>query len=109
MRIGLGQPKIEEGSLTLTDFCQLVLPQDNTILRATASQRITHPADCIHPGVEVELSNLLKLECDFQETVERMKQELEALKGYSIKKLFSKLDRLKRGFIDVSSVREFIS
>ena len=38
-----------------------------------------------------------------------MKQELEALKGYSIKKLFSKLDRLKRGFIDVSSVREFIS
>lgn len=37
-----------------------------------------------------------------------MKQELEALKGYSIKKLFNKLDRLKRGFIDVSSIREFI-
>lgn len=37
-----------------------------------------------------------------------MKVELESLKGYSIKKLFSKLDRLKRGFIDVSSIREFI-
>ena len=38
-----------------------------------------------------------------------MKVECEALKGYSIKKLFSKLDRLKRGFIDVSSIREFIT
>ena len=38
-RIGsiVAQPVVEEGSLTLTDFCQLVLPQDNTILRATAS------------------------------------------------------------------------
>lgn len=78
-------------------------------MRATASQRITHPADSIHPIVERELGNLLKLECDYQETVERMKVELEALKGYSIKKLFSKLDRLKRGFIDVSSIREFMT
>jgi len=38
-----------------------------------------------------------------------MKLELESLKGYSIKRLFSKLDRLKRGLIDVSSIREFMS
>ena len=38
-----------------------------------------------------------------------MKTELESLKGYSIKKLFKKLDRQGRGFIDVTSVREFIT
>ena len=38
-----------------------------------------------------------------------MKLELESLKGYSIKKLFGKLDRLKRGFLDVSSIREFLT
>jgi len=38
-----------------------------------------------------------------------MKTELESLKGYSIKKLFKQLDRQGRGYIDVTSVREFIS
>lgn len=52
VQIGLGPAKIEEGSLMMGDFCQLVLPQDNTILRATASQRVTHPADAIDLSVE---------------------------------------------------------
>ena len=107
-RVGMQLPMVEEGSLTLTDFCQLVLPQDNTILRATASQRVTHPAEAIHISVERMLSKLLKAECDFQETMERMKAELEGLKGYSIKKLFGKLDKQGRGFIDVNSIRDFM-
>lgn len=108
-RVGLKPASIEEGSLSFIDFNQLVLPQDNTILRATASQRITGPAENISLKVESLLASFLKFECDFQETVERMKSELESLKGYSIKKLFKKLDRQGRGYIDVTSVREFIS
>ena len=46
-RIGFKEPTAEEGSISLTDFCQLVLPHDNTILRATASQRVTHKASVI--------------------------------------------------------------
>lgn len=37
-----------------------------------------------------------------------MKLELESLKGYSIKKMFKKIDRMNRGYIDVSSIREFL-
>ena len=44
-RIGVKDPISEEGNITLTDFCQMVLPHDNTILRATASQRVTHKAN----------------------------------------------------------------
>ena len=40
--------------------------------------------------------------------MERMKAELEGLKGYSIKKLFGKLDKQGRGFIDVNSIRDFM-
>ena len=49
----------------MADFCQLVLPQDNPVLRATASQRVTHHADLIKLNVESHLSSLLRLECDF--------------------------------------------
>lgn len=37
-----------------------------------------------------------------------MKIELESLKGYSIKKLFRKIDKMNKGYIDVTSLREFI-
>lgn len=33
---------------------------------------------------------------------------MENLKGFSIKKLFKKIDRMNRGYIDVSSLREFL-
>lgn len=36
-RIGFHQGAAEEGSLSLTDFCQLVLPQENPLLRAIAT------------------------------------------------------------------------
>jgi len=51
-RVGVKPPSIEEGSISLIDFSQLVLPHDNTILRATASQRITGPTDDIALKVE---------------------------------------------------------
>ena len=93
-RIGLAlPPAIEEGSLTLTDFCQLVLPHDNTILRATASQRITNTPDMIAIKVEAELARLFKLECEMQGVFEKLKVEMEGLKGFSTKKLFKKIDR----------------
>jgi hypothetical protein len=51
-RVGLKPASVEEGSLNFIDFNQLVLPQDNTILRATASQRITGPTENITLKVE---------------------------------------------------------
>ena len=77
-------------------------------MRATASQRVTHPAREIELSVEAQLSIVLKFECDFHEVFERMKNELESLKGYSTKRLFKMLDRKNRGFIDVNSLRDFI-
>jgi len=64
-RVGLKPASLEEGSLSFIDFNQLVLPQDNTILRATASQRITGPAENISLKVESLLASFLKFECDF--------------------------------------------
>ena len=49
---GLGIPKKEEGYLTLIDFAALVLPQENEILRATASQRETFLSEEISYQVE---------------------------------------------------------
>jgi len=37
-----------------------------------------------------------------------MKSDLEGLKGYSIKKLFHKIEKQGRGFIDVNSIRDFM-
>ena len=48
------------------------------------------------------------MECDFQEAVEQIKSELETLKHYSIKKMFNKVDRRGRGYIDVTAMREFL-
>ena len=69
---------------------------------------MTHPANEIELTVEAQLSLVLKFECDFHETLERLKNELESTKGYSTKKLFKMIDKKNRGFIDVSSLREFI-
>ena len=54
----------EEGYLTITDFCQMVLPQENEILRAMATQRETFPVEDIAIQVERQLAVVLQLECD---------------------------------------------
>ena len=69
---------------------------------------MTHAADKIKLDVEVHLASLLRLECDLQETFERMKNELESLAGFSVKKAFKLLDKKGRGFLDVNSIRDFI-
>ena len=71
-------------------------------MRATASQREAGKAEDICFLVEKQLSHVLELECNLQETFERMKQELEAEKGYSTKALFKMLDKSGQGFIDSS-------
>ena len=50
--IGLETPKKEEGYLSVMDFTQMVLPQENDLLRAIASQRPTMEADNIAILVE---------------------------------------------------------
>ena len=57
----------------------MILPQENDILRAIASQRVTQEAECIAIQVERQLAVVLALECDLLETFERMKNELESL------------------------------
>ena len=69
---------------------------------------MTHPADQINIAVEKELSNLLRKECDLQETIECIKLELESLAGFSTKKLFKQLDRQGRGYLDVVILSHFI-
>ena len=105
---GLGVPKKEEGYLSLTDFAALVLPQENEILRATATQRETFASADISYQVERQLAVLLQMECDLQETYERMKSELESVKGFSTAALFKQLDRQKVGFIDKETLAHFM-
>ena len=57
----------------------MILPQENDILRAIASQRVTQEAESIAIQVERQLAVVLALECDLLETYERMKNELESL------------------------------
>ena len=101
-------PHKEEGYLSVMDFAQLVLPQENDILRAVTSQRPTHDAESISIHVERQLAVVLSLECDLQETFERMKSELEALKGFSTAQLFKAIDKQGRGFVDIESVTLFM-
>ena len=51
---------------------------------------------------------MLGLECDLQETFERMKNEMEALKGFSTAQLFKAIDKQGKGFIDIESVTLFV-
>ena len=86
----------------------MILPQENDILRAIASQRVTQEAENIAIQVERQLAVVLALECDLLETFERMKNELESLKGFSTAQLFKAIDKQNRGFIDTESLTLFI-
>ena len=107
-RTGIQKAVKEEGYLTLPDFAQMILPQENEILRATATQRETYPVENISIMVEKELAVIIQLECDLQETYERMKVELESIKGFSTASLFKSLDRQKIGFLDLETLSHFM-
>ena len=58
-RTGLEMATKEEGYLSITDFAQMVLPQENEILRAIATQRETQPVEDIDIQVERQLAVVL--------------------------------------------------
>ena len=55
--------KLDQGFLTLTDFNQLVLPQDNSTLRANCAQR-ERVADQTSKRAEFAFASLIRLERD---------------------------------------------
>lgn len=55
--------KLDQGFLSLTDFNQLVLPHDNSTLRANAAQR-ERIADQTSKRAEGAFANLIRLERD---------------------------------------------
>jgi len=57
---------------------------------------------------ERELAILLAQEIDFQLKIEQLKQDLESLSGFQIRKAFKAVDYLNYRFIDEAALRRFL-
>ena len=94
-------------AMSYADFLQMVLPCNNELLRAIASQRpnetyVKVPGD-IPEEVEKELALLIMMEIDMHRQSEPLKQELRCVKEYSDDSLIICDGTLKFDGLDVDS------
>ena len=84
--------KKQVGQLSLTDFNCMVLTVESPILRAKVTQRPTLSGGDVPRSVLRQVAELILLEHDLMGNFEHMKQDLEAIKGYSTVETFNMLD-----------------
>jgi hypothetical protein len=99
----------EDGSLNYAEFLQFILPCDNTLLRAIASQKqsstyIRKVGDLLPDTIEIELATLFMMELDLHRQTEPLKQELKCAKDFSEDSMIACLDSWGYGFIDTKSI-----
>lgn len=102
----------EDGYLNYAEFLQFILPCDNTLLRAFASQKqslayIRKVGELLPDTIERELTTLLVMELDLHRQTEPLKQELKCAKDFSEDSLIACLDSWGYGFIDPKSIKFF--
>lgn len=98
-------------AMSYADFLQMVLPCNNELLRAIASQRpnetyVKVPGD-IPEEVEKELALLIMMEIDMHRQSEPLKQELRCVKDYSDDSLIACIDSWGYGFVDPNNLKLF--
>ena len=94
--------------LNLTDFNLLVLPHQNSILRASTVQRPIKPAEHASKEVLQGLSDLLGHELEIVATSQKQKSKLEKMKGYSVITLFKLLDVNCYKFLSPQTIEKFM-
>jgi Ca2+-binding EF-hand superfamily protein len=100
----------EDGRLHFPDFMQLVLPCDNNVLRATATQRPNtqiNPGDFLTLDVERDLAALLVAEIELHRGSEKVKQQLESQPDYSSEAVYQCIDDWGYGFVDTRNLYRF--
>ena len=89
---------------------QLILPCDNTVLRAKATQRpnmYINKFDYLTLDIERELTKLILAEIDLHSITENLKQELESQLDYNPDSVYQAIDDWGYGFIDARNMKSF--
>lgn len=89
----------------------MLLPCDDAILRAAASQRPTYQisrSESLPMRVERALSQVLIRELKLHLTIENHKRTLEQSYDYSIKNAFKCIDDWNFGYLDHKNLRNFL-
>lgn len=100
----------EDTMLSYADFLQIILPIDNDLLRAVASQKpnelyIKEVELELPEEVEKELACLIALEIEMHRKTEPLKQELKCAKDWSEDSVIATLDNWGYGFIDPKFIK----
>ena len=99
-----------ERRLYYSDFLQLVLPCDQNVLRADASQRQTYevsPEQYLPFDIEKLLSKLLFKELKYAKDLENLKQQLACHPDYNLQRQFWEIDR-GSNYIDCHNLKSFL-
>lgn len=100
-----------ERRLYFSDFLQVLLPCDQNVLRADASQRQTYevqPQQSLQFDVEKLLSKLIHKELRFAKQQEYLKQQLAQSPEYNLQKFFEAIDNQFTRIIDQVNLKRFL-
>mmetsp|Transcript_23466 Transcript_23466/g.17933 ORF Transcript_23466/g.17933 Transcript_23466/m.17933 type:complete len:170 (-) Transcript_23466:219-728(-) len=100
----------EDGKLNYPDFMQVVLPCDNTFLRAKATQRpniIINKFDYLTLDIERDVTKLLQYEIELHRKSEKLRQELESMPDFSEEAVYTAIDDWGYGFVDARNLKSF--
>jgi ribosome-binding factor A len=90
---------------------QIVLPYENSELRAVATQRESFPIkpwETLPNKVEFELARLLEKELYFNKRLEEIKTEIEHCNDYSAVGVFQAINVLNHQYLDNENIKKFL-
>lgn len=102
----------EDGVLNYTDYMQCVITCDDTYLRAAVTQRDPYgvnPDEYLSPILERELSILFQKELAYHREIQLLKRDLNDSPDFSAERAFSEIDDENLGFVDHTSIENFLS
>eukprot|EP00826_Nyctotherus_ovalis_P036610 TRINITY_DN3265_c0_g1_i1.p1 TRINITY_DN3265_c0_g1~~TRINITY_DN3265_c0_g1_i1.p1 ORF type:complete len:422 (+),score=110.97 TRINITY_DN3265_c0_g1_i1:374-1639(+) len=100
-----------DGKLAFADFLSLVLPLDNSADRVETVKREIYPihsTERLPEAVERNLTELLKREMEYNESVEAEKAKLVNLYDYRVEAAFKAVDKRQTRCLTFDSIYEFL-
>jgi Ca2+-binding EF-hand superfamily protein len=100
-----------DGKLNYHDFLQIVLPCDDSFLRAAATQRPNSDipkCEFLSARIERALSQLLFKEVRYHLKADQMKRTLENAYDFTGKKAFAAIDDWNYGYLDQNNIKRFL-
>eukprot|EP00347_Sterkiella_histriomuscorum_P005006 403358261 len=94
--------------LNFLDFNYLILPNDNLTLRAKATQQNNQFQQELNSELEEKLVELVYNELCYHIQTEKIKRELEQMRGFSTVTAFQVMDGKKYNFLDWDQIFNFL-